>query len=74
MSQTDWAKTYAAMDERINLKYERLPKGEQIGKPPQAGSQDEKNPDGWVRGFANSNVRWPSESKLRIWSKFFSVD
>jgi hypothetical protein len=42
MSQTDWAKTYAAMDERINLKYERLPKGEQIGKPPQAGSQDEK--------------------------------
>jgi hypothetical protein len=42
MSQTDWAKTYAAMDERINLKYEQLPKGEQIGKPPQAGSQDEK--------------------------------
>ena len=45
MSQTDWAKAYAAMDERIILKYERLPRGEQIGKAPQAGSQDEKNPD-----------------------------
>jgi hypothetical protein len=34
MSQTDWVKTYAAMDERIELKYEQLPKGEQIGKRP----------------------------------------
>ena len=32
MSQIDWAKTYAAMDDRINLKYEQLPSGEQIGK------------------------------------------
>ena len=32
MSQTDWAKLYAAMDKRIILKYEQLPKGEQIGK------------------------------------------
>jgi hypothetical protein len=32
MSQTDWAKLYAAMDKRIELKYEQLPKGEQIGK------------------------------------------
>jgi hypothetical protein len=32
MSQTDWAKLYAAMDKRIALKYEQLPKGEQIGK------------------------------------------
>ena len=42
MSQIDWAKAYAAMDERITLKYERLPRGEQIGKASQAGSQDEK--------------------------------
>jgi hypothetical protein len=42
MSQTDWAKAYAAMDKRIILKYEELPKGEQIGKAPPAGSQDEK--------------------------------
>jgi hypothetical protein len=42
MSQSDWAKTYAAMDERIILKYEQLPRGEQIGKALQAGSQDEK--------------------------------
>ena len=42
MSQTDWAKVYAAMDERIILKYEQLPRGEQIGKALQAGSKDEK--------------------------------
>ena len=42
MSQTDWAKAYAAMDERIILKYEQLPRGEQIGKALQAGSKDEK--------------------------------
>jgi hypothetical protein len=40
MSQTDWAKTYAKMDKRIILKYEQLPKGEQIGKASQAGSQE----------------------------------
>jgi hypothetical protein len=32
MGQIDWAKIYAAMDKRIGLKYEQLPKGEQIGK------------------------------------------
>jgi hypothetical protein len=32
MSQTDWAKTYAEMDKRIILKYQQLPRGEQIGK------------------------------------------
>lgn len=32
MSQTDWAKIYAVMDKRIELKYQQLPKGEQIGK------------------------------------------
>jgi len=32
MSHIDWAKTYAAMDPRIHLKYEQLPSGEQIGK------------------------------------------
>lgn len=37
MSQIDWAKTYAAMDDRINLKYEQLPSGEQIGKGGAAG-------------------------------------
>lgn len=37
MSQTDWAKKYAAMDKRIVLKYEQLPRGEQIGKRPPAG-------------------------------------
>ena len=42
MSQTDWAKTYAAMDKRITLKYEQLPRGEQIGKAPNGGSQHEK--------------------------------
>jgi len=40
MSQTDWAKIYAAMDKRVALKYARLPKGEQIGKrPPQKNAQ-----------------------------------
>jgi hypothetical protein len=39
MSQTDWAKLYAAMDKRIALKYEQLPKGEQIGR---AGSAVQK--------------------------------
>lgn len=32
MTATDWARLYAAMDKRIDLKYEQLPKGEQIGK------------------------------------------
>jgi hypothetical protein len=40
MSQTDWAKTYAKMDKRIILKYEQLPKGEQIGNASQARSQE----------------------------------
>ena len=42
MSQTDWAKTYAEMDKRIILKYEQLPKGEQIGKTSQAGQEAKK--------------------------------
>jgi len=32
MSQEDWAKKYGAMDARLQLKYEQLPDGEQIGK------------------------------------------
>jgi hypothetical protein len=44
MTQPDWAKTYAAMDMRISLKYEQLPRGEQIGKSPPAGNQGEKMP------------------------------
>lgn len=38
MNSIDWAKIYAAMDKRIVLKYEQLPKGEQIGKRPEAGN------------------------------------
>ena len=56
MSQPDCAKIYAAMDKRISLKYEQLPRGEQIGKASQAGSQDEKNPIRQPR-FSNLNVR-----------------
>jgi hypothetical protein len=33
MDPIDWAKIYAAMDKRIDLKYAQLPQGEQIGKP-----------------------------------------
>jgi hypothetical protein len=32
MSEIDWAKVYARMDERLALKYQQLPKGEQVGK------------------------------------------
>ena len=35
MSQEDWARKYAAMDKRLTLKYEQLPKGEQIGRKPE---------------------------------------
>ena len=43
MSQTDWAKIYAKMDTRIVVKYEQLPKGEQIGKRPPAEKQQAKS-------------------------------
>jgi hypothetical protein len=43
MSQIDWVKIYAEMDKRIVVKYEQLPKGEQIGKRPQAGNQPAKS-------------------------------
>jgi hypothetical protein len=36
MKSEDWAKNYAAMDKRIELKYQQLAKGEQIGKRPEA--------------------------------------
>ena len=36
MKPTDWVKKYAAMDKRVELKYQQLPKGEQIGKRSQA--------------------------------------
>jgi hypothetical protein len=42
MNPIDWAKIYAKMDQRIVLKYEQLPSGEQIGKQPQAGNQQQK--------------------------------
>jgi hypothetical protein len=42
MSQSDWAKIYGKMDKRIIVKYEQLPKGEQIGKRTQAGNQQLK--------------------------------
>jgi hypothetical protein len=34
MKPEDWAKKYSEMDKRIQLKYQQLPKGEQIGKRP----------------------------------------
>ena len=43
MSETDWAKIYAKMDKRISVKYEQLPKGEQIGKRSQAEKQQAKS-------------------------------
>jgi hypothetical protein len=43
MSQTDWAKRYAEMDKRIILKYQQLPRGEQIGKTPQAGQEPKRS-------------------------------
>ena len=36
MKPTDWVKKYAAMDKRVELKCQQLPKGEQIGKRPEA--------------------------------------
>lgn len=34
MISPDWASLYAPMDKRIDLKYQQLPKGEQIGLGP----------------------------------------
>jgi hypothetical protein len=42
MSQVDWAKKYAVMDKRLMLKYEQLPKGEQIGRKPVVAKQEVK--------------------------------
>jgi hypothetical protein len=39
MSQIDRVKIYAKMHKRIVVKYEQLPKGEQIGKRTQAETQ-----------------------------------
>ena len=44
MSQEDWAKKYAAMDQRLLLKYEHLPDGEQIGKTPAPVQPEAKKP------------------------------
>jgi hypothetical protein len=43
VSQTDWAKIYAAMDKRIEVKHEQLPKGEQVGKRPAQVKAQAKN-------------------------------
>jgi hypothetical protein len=43
MNQTDWAKIYAAMDKRLELKYDQLPKGEQIGKRTQQQTSQTKS-------------------------------
>ncbi|MGH7853252.1 MAG: hypothetical protein ACREP3_07405 [Candidatus Binatia bacterium] len=43
MGQTDWAKIYAAMDKRVVLKYEQIPKGEQIGKRPAQKTSQARN-------------------------------
>jgi hypothetical protein len=42
MSDEDWVRKYAAMDRRVTQKYEHLPKGEQIGKRPEAKPQEPK--------------------------------
>ncbi len=42
MSDEDWARKYAAMDSRVTQKYEHLPKGEQIGKHPEAKPEEFK--------------------------------
>ena len=42
MDKEDWAKKYAAMDKRLMLKYQQLPKGEQIGKKPEAPKPETK--------------------------------
>ena len=36
MEKPDWAKIYAAMDKRLDVKCEQLPAGEQIGGRTQA--------------------------------------
>lgn len=43
MSRTDWAKLYAAMDKRVELKYAQLPKGEQVGARPEQVKAQVKN-------------------------------
>jgi hypothetical protein len=42
MKTDDWVKKYAAMDKPVDLKYQFLPKGEQIGKRPEAPTPDAK--------------------------------
>ena len=42
MSQEDWARKYAAMDKRLMLKYEQLPRGEQVGKKPKIAKSEVK--------------------------------
>jgi len=42
MKPTDWVKKYAAMDKRVELKYQHLPNGEQIGKRPEAPKSEAK--------------------------------
>lgn len=42
MKPTDWVKKYAAMDKRVELKYQHLPDGEQIGKRPEAPKREAK--------------------------------
>ena len=39
MNKLDWARVYAEMDKRILLKYQQLPRGEQIGKVTVAQAQ-----------------------------------
>lgn len=39
MNKLDWAEVYAEMDKRVFLKYQQLPRGEQIGKAALAENQ-----------------------------------
>lgn len=42
MKTEDWVKKYAAIDKRVDLKNQFLPKGEQIGKRPETPKPDAK--------------------------------
>ena len=42
MSRQDWTKKYAAMDQWLMVKYEQLPKGEQVGNKPGSAEQEAK--------------------------------
>jgi hypothetical protein len=50
MSETDWAKIYAAMDKRIVVKYEQLPNGEQVGSGRRRKTSKQRIPEPMASG------------------------